>query len=349
MPAPITSENIADLVSTTLRHLGPPRFYQIAQELPRYTFLDDMLKKDKIQFDTGYGIERDAMFAFSKRARHVSMFATSNVAIPDVMSKIKIPWRHTNTNYGFEEREFVMNTGAARTADLIKSRRVETLIGLATVMEETCWDSSATSTEQTVPYGVNSWVVRGTTAGFTGANPSGFTSGIGEVNSDTTPTWRNYYDEYNAVSKDDLLRKMRTCMRNIDFRAPMNGQAADQEHSNQNRLYTNETVINQLELLAEAQNDNLGVDLAPMTDRVNVNRLPVRWVPYLDNVEDDPIYLLNIGYFYPVVLAGWYLREKILRDNPAQHTTVAVQIDLSWNLMCVDRRRQALMTRETSP
>jgi len=346
MPKAITADNIADLVSTTLDHLGPPRFYQVAQELPRYVFVDDMLKS-KVQFDTGKGIERDAMFTHEERAHHTSMFATNNVAIPDVMSKIRIPWKHTTTNYAFEAREFSMNTGAARLADLVKTRRVDALLGFVSLMERTAWNSNATSDDQnTAPYGVNTYVVRGTTEGFTGANPTGFTSGVGGVNSTNVANWRNYYAEYGSVSKDDLLAKMRRCMRNIDFRAPMNGQTEDQTHGNSNKMYTNETVINALELLAEAQNDNLGMDLAPYTDRAMINRVPIRWVPYLDDVADNPIYLLNTGYFFPVVLSGWYLREKVIKDNPMQHNSVAVHIDLTWNMMCVDRRRQAVLVQE---
>ena len=59
-------------------------------------------------------------------------------------------------------------------------------------------------------------------------------------------------------------------------------------------------------------------------------RLPVVGVP----VARDPIFL-----------EGDYLRGSEPDKSPTQHNTWVVHVDLTWNILCVDRRRQAVFAK----
>ena len=97
--AVLTALEIADLVATTLRDLGPMRFQQIAQDLQTYEVFSKWFKKDKVVFDSGVGIQRTLMDKFdSSAAKHVGLLDTDQVNIPNVLSQLQIPWRHLQTS-----------------------------------------------------------------------------------------------------------------------------------------------------------------------------------------------------------------------------------------------------------
>ena len=102
-----------------------------------------------------------------------------------------------------------------------------------------------------------------------------------------------------------------------------------------------------MEELGEQQNENLGRDLASMDDNMAFRKSPLIWVPQLDGNADetDPIIFINWSWFYPVFLKGEYLREGKPQVSPKQHATFVTHIDTSWNLLCTDRRRQAILTK----
>jgi hypothetical protein len=46
---------------------------------------------------------------------------------------------------------------------------------------------------------------------------------------------------------------------------------------------------------------------------------------------------------FPYFLKGEYLRESEPEKVGGQHTTIAVHIDLTWNIMFKDRRSQTVL------
>jgi hypothetical protein len=77
-------------------------------------------------------------------------------------------------------------------------------------------------------------------------------------------------------------------------------------------------------------------------------RNPIIWVPKLDESgltgqPTAPIYMLNFAWFYPVFLQGDYMRESEPAPAPHQHNTWQIHVDLTWNVLCTDRRSQAVL------
>jgi len=340
----LTDRQIGDLLTGTLNRLGRMRFNQIATRLQDYEFMRRLFKKDKVQFDDGIGIQRTLMTDHSNAAKNVSLYEPDNVNVGDVLQTISIPWRHTTTNWAYERREMLMNRGESRIVDLMKVRRTDAMISLTERIETDGWSLPAATDEKSV-YGIPYWVVYNATDGFTGGAPSGYTTVAG-LSPTTHTRWKNYSATYTSVTKDDAIKQMRTAYRKIGFKSPVDIRDFRVGSGDRYRIYCGETVINEFEQVGEAQNENLGRDIARMDGQMVFRGNPIVWVPKLDaNTTSDEIYMLNLSYFNPVFLRGDYLRESQPRLAPSQHNTWVCHVDLTWNLLCTDRRKQAIISK----
>lgn len=339
MPITLADSDILDLVKGTLKELGRLRFGQIATTYQRYE-VKRIMQKDRVQFEDGYAIQRTFMVDESGSARMAGLYQTFVRNQTDVLATTEIPWRHTHNFWMWERRELLMNNGKSRIVDLMKVRRAAAMISLAKLMEDQFWSKPSDSTDKLNVFGVPYWVVKPTTLGFNGGAPVGFPAGAGGLLHDR---WKNYGGPYTAVSKPDLIKKMRKAHRLTDFQSPTDIPDFRNGAGDKYRIYMNETTISSFEDLAEAQNQNLGRDLAPMDDTTAFKRNPVRWVPKLDEDTSNPVYMLNVADFYPVFLKGDYLREAEPRNGEDAPNTWFVDVDLTWNVLCTNRRGQTVL------
>jgi hypothetical protein len=339
----LTDSEILDLQVSTLSELGRLKFNQIATRIQNYEVMGRIMKKDKVSFDSGKSITRQVMVDHSGAAKNVGLYQTDAVNVADVMKNLSIPWRHTTTNYAFDRREIAMNRpGPQRIVELLKVRRADAMISLAELMEDNFWSKPATSSDELQIFGVPYWIVSNATTGFNGGAPTGFTAGAGGLLHDR---WKNYTGTYVNVTKADLVAKMRTAFRKIRFKSPVDIPDYRKGNGDQYRIYVNEDSIKAMETVGEEQNENLGRDLAPYDGSITFKRNPIVWVPELDSDTADPIYMINFAYFCPVFLRGEYLREGEPRITGGQHTVFQTHIDLTWNILCTDRRCQAVLTK----
>lgn len=336
---PLTDSDIADLVKGTLKELGRLRFQQIAQSLTDYEVFPIWFKKDKVTFDSGIGIQRTLMNKLTGAAKHVGLLDGDKVNIVDVLDQLNVPWRHAQTNWGFIYQNTLMNRGDARIVDIVKTQRTAALIDLVEELESKAWSTPSSSSDKTNPYGVPYWVVKNATTGFNGSYPTNFTDVAG-VNLTTTPNFKNYTFQYTNLSKLDGIKKLRTAHRKCRFKSPVDLQDYRSGKGERYRLYVNESTLSSIEDIGESQNENLGRDIASI-DGVGMafRGNPIRWVPQLDSDTQNPIYGLDHSVFYPVVLKGDYLREGSAKPLPDQHNAYGVFVDLTYNYLCVDRRR----------
>jgi len=355
-----TAEDIADLVAGTLRDLGQLKFENVADTLQDCPVMEQWLKKDKILIDGGYGIQRTLMTQLSRQASHVALNAEDNTDIPDLSAQLYVPWRFARTTWGYEYRtDILMNQragGSKKIFDTLKMRRADAMQSMAEELESKGWSTPA-STNDTEPYGIPYWVVYNATTGFNGGLPSGHSTLAG-VNLTTHANWKNYTANYTTVSKADLFAKMRTGLREMRWKRHADDYAKPQTRM---MIYTDGARIEAFENVGEAQNENLGRDLAPYQagarrpeDRlVEVNgelmfrRYPIVWVPQLDDTavytaNTAPIYCIDHSTFSPYVLEGDYLRESKPEKDPNKHNWFRVFVDLSYNYICLNRRRNAI-------
>lgn len=338
----LQADDVTDLVNGTLRELGRMKFTNIATRFQRYEALPRLWKRDKVQFDSGYGIRRSLMLDHSSAARNVGLFSTDDYGVQNVTSYAETPWRHTTVNYSWDLHEFDMNAGKEKIFDLVKVRRTDALIALTERAEADFWSKPTDSTDTVKPFGIDYWLVRDTTSagGFDGGAPSGFSAGAGNL---VHTRWRNWTAGYTSVSKADLLRKLRQAMYDIDWESPVDLPDYRTGRGQSYRMYVNRATILTLAELGESQNENLGRDLAPMDGAVAFWRTPIRYIPKLNDDSANPVYLVNTDTFYPVFMRGWYLKETKPTISRTQHNVLSVHLDCTYNYLCVDRRRNAVL------
>jgi len=276
--------------------------------------------------------------------------------VVDVMSTINIRWAHATANYAFEYREVLMNRGKALIFKVINPRRGAAMLDVAQGLEDDAFTLPAPNDRKS-PHGVPYWVVSSETQGFHGKRPAGYTQ-VGGLDPDEVEGWRNWTDAYVDRTKADVIRRLRKAKRNTKWKSPVNIRDASDPNVNRYSLYVNENTISDLEELGENQNENLGRDLGAGTSAITFKGHPIIYLPILDQFNGsggkirDPIYMINHDTFYPVVLKGDWLREskpKALDGSPdGQHNTYVTHIDCSYNYICVDRRRNAVLVKKAA-
>ncbi len=341
--ATLTDTDINDLVIGTLKDLGKLRFNMVATTIQQHEVMGRLMKKDKVQFESGRQILRRLQVTTAGNARMVGLWEADSASEKDTLKEISIPWRHTTGNYSYDRKELAMNrAGPTQIVDIVEPRRVGCMVDIANLMETQFFGKPTDSTDNKSVWGVFYWL--GWTSGTTGH------SSVHAIGSDTAglshARWANYMDTYTDVTKDDLILKARKAYRKIRFKSPT--PVSDHSMGSGDfmyRIYTNDTVANALEEIGEAQNENLGRELAPYTDQMVFRGHEIQWVPELDGnaTRTDPFIMLNLNDFRPVFLKGEYLRESEPRPSATQHTVSTIHVDLTWQVLCVNRRSQALL------
>lgn len=339
----LTDRQILDLTTGTLENMDPMSFVQIAQPLQEYEVMPRWLKKDKVVIDGGKGITRSLMIKLSYGARHVGMYEKDNVNVTSFMKTLSIPWRHATNNWAYDRREILMNEGDGKLMvfKLIEPRRGDCMISFADELERKAWVCPAADNEKD-PYGIPYYIVKNAAEGFNGGAPSGHTTVAG-VNPTSVEGWKNYTGTYTNKSKRDLISKLRTAYRRMSWKSPVNLKDYTSGRGDKMRIYVNEPTINELELIGESQNDNLGNDLASKDDTIVFKKHPIRWIPILDLDTQDPVYFVDHGTFYPVVLEGDFLRESDPMIIGDQHNMVQTHVDLTYNYLCINRRKNGVL------
>lgn len=344
-PNALTAEGVGDLIQTTLKDLGKPRFTEIATDLQKFTAMRNLLKKNRVEFASGYAFQWDVLVNDSGSAANVGLAASDNVNIVDGFTQATADWRYSTCNYALIGQVVDMNREPARIVDYVKSRRIMALISLAVLMEDNFWGVPVASNDNLTPWGVNTWIVKNATQGFNGGAPSGYTS-IG-LNPTTYPRWNNYTDQYVAVSVDDLVRRCRRACTFTDFSPPVDGIPTFNT-GDEYGFYTNYGVIGPLEELLVSQNDNAGNDIASRDGMLTLRRVPVMWIPRLETDTTNPIYGINWGWYKTFVHQGWWLRETNVPNYPGQHTISAHFLDLTYQWVLRNRRPNFVIATGTS-
>lgn len=366
MAGAVTPQDVADLVASILPDLDRMNWEQIAQDLQDYEMMSHWLKKDKIIFGDGIAIRKNLLTQLSGAASHTGITDTDDVDIPDLMDDITVPWRHAQTKWGYHyQTDILMNRGKSTINNTVKPRRVAAMLDLAKELEAKAWQVPNT-TDKLNPYGLPYWIVFNATTGFTGGYPTGPDTvqhaTIAGLDLNQSPNFKNYSAQYASVSKVDLIPKMRTALRKTNFRSPVDRDEMSTPRGKDRRYYTDEATCSAFETIGEAQNENLGRDLAPYTagsgngglqevdGTLTFKKNPIVYVPQLDDTTvftaaTNPIYQIDHAVFYPYCLRGDYLRETGPVVAPNQHNMYRVFLDLTYNFICVNRRRCAVFAK----
>ena len=112
-----------------------------------------------------------------------------------------------------------------------------------------------------------------------------------------------------------------------------------------NGIYTNDDVIGLMEEILEAQNMNLGNELASKDGRVVFKSTPITYAPKLDTDSTDPVYMLDWKWLAIGVMAGWENNLSSPYMVPGKHLVRRVDLDASLNMVCTDPRKQTVISK----
>lgn len=341
---PLTVQDIADMIEATHKNRQKDKFNQIAQRAVEFPAFAYFVKRKRVKMATGSLIHRTVMLSTSNQSRQVGLYQTDTMNVADNMGAAEAPWRHTNTPYGWDVREIFMQSGPERIFDIMKARRADAELSRVQNMSTQLWSTPTADSDKTTIWGFPYWVVINANTGFNGAAAYGSTTGgLSHAN------WQNYTAQYAAVTKTDLIDKMIDAARKTRFVSPISIEDYKQGVTERFKIFAPLTVVKGIEKLQEQQNDSLGSDVAPMFGKANFNRTPITWEPELDSTgtattaAKAPVYMLDLDYWEPTFLESDFERVSKPTQAPNQHNVLAVHIDDSWNLMCTDRRRQAVI------
>ena len=344
--ASLDPKQIDDLVLLTQNALiKRGAFVDLQSDLTDYVGVRELYKPHKKTFAGGLDWEFEAQVDHNHSARFVGLYENDGASIRDTFIMGKVSPRFVDAHYIYDTREPILQRGGIQVVDFVKSKYTSMIISYWELMESAIWGKPENSGDRKTPYGVPYWITKGASEGFTGLDPVGFTDGRAGISSVDYPRWANYSSPYTAVSKEDLIRKMRRAHRRTKFRSPVS-HATPNLGSMRNGIYTNDNVIGIFEEVLEASNMNLGNDLASKDGKTMFKGTPVIYAPYLDNDSSDPVYMLDWKWLALGMLEGWMDKASAPAVVPGKHNVRSVFLDSGFNMVCTDLRRHAVFYKE---
>ncbi len=290
--ATIQFANIDDAVLCTQENfIQKGSFLDLQHDLSDFVAVREMWKKRQKVFSGGHPWSFKAQIDHNHSAKAVGLFETDGTALTDTMISGTVPVRHVNANYIYDQREPDFQRGGTSIVDLIKTRYVGMMGSLFELIEEFLWGVPDSGDEVT-PFGLKYWLLRNTSEGFNGENHANFSSGRANIDSSTYTRWANWSNDYEEITKPDLIRSMRRAHRKIQFRSPVS-HAQPVVGGMGNGIYTNDAVLGIMEEILEDQNMNLGNDLASKEGKTLFKSTPIVYAPFLDDDSENPVYMLD--------------------------------------------------------
>ena len=360
----VKNADLADLIAITLNDL-PKQEFEVAWDNQDFEFCR-IYQTERMEIDGGPQIERKVMFDHTGNARYRRLYDTDTPAVGDVMHTIKVPWTQIGTNYSWDRVEIMRNKNSAKGfINLMKVRRIDGLWSLAALIEERAWLTPESSTDDLYPFGVPYYLTPYTDtsgtinsgAGFNGQaikfQDATYSYTCANINANTEAKWRNYTAIYTSVN-NALLKSFRIAFMKTRFKAPLILDDPQDKRTAQKRVYTDSDTVAELMNLADQKDDrhtgkdvlsNLKVDDSGLC---YINRLPVVFIPELEDASLSPIYCIDFAKFIPYVQDGYWMEEGEPMTDRGQHTTFTVFLDGAHNNLCLNRRTCGFLMHKAS-
>jgi len=355
----IKDSDIEDLLTTTHYNEPKGKITDISQDLQRFVVMSWLFTKNGglIVKKSGVGIKETLMINYGGESRWIGEYDEDVIMVGDHLTKMQLNWCLLTDNLAYSRGEILENRGEDRINNVIKPRRRALQLRIAKSMENTFFDAPDADDDLS-PWGLMYWIVKNPSTGFHGGYPPGGFTRIGNINLTKAPNFKNYTGTYTAVSKTDLIAKMRKAHRKTGWVAPKTMKDFEGDIGNRRVILVNEETVDALEMVGEAQNENLGRDMAPMTgDRVSTRKRdtlfvdgeitfkkhPIVWVPKVDEDTTNPVYMLDKATMKALTLKGDNMREGDFKAlHGSQHRVFASHVDHKCQYMCTNRRNNVV-------
>lgn len=347
----VDNDQLLDLVATTLKDL-PKGEFEVMWDSQNFEFCQIYNEKRR-KIDGGTSIQRNVVLDETGNARYRKLFDTDTPVVDSIQRQIDVPWCQLGTDYSWDVLEIMRNKNSAKGyIDLLESRRVERLWGLAELIEDRGWKTPTSATDKLYPYGIpyylNMLDTGVTTGGFSGKTVTYQDASTGTVvagiDGAIEAKWRNYADVYTKVD-NALLRKMRKAFLLTRFKPPAMVKApGNDQPGNTVKLYCDaDRAVEFMDLADKRDDANTPKDLAgkvlvDVEGATYFNRRPIVYIPQLDGQTYQPIYCVDWSKIQPIVQDGYWMVESKPMMDRLQHTTITVYLDACHNNLCINRR-----------
>lgn len=370
--AGIANEALLDLIATTLKDL-PKGQFEVMWDSQNFEFAN-IYEQNRRQIDGGTSIQRNVVLDQTGNARYRRLFDTDNPTVEQIQQTIDVPWTQIGTDYSWDVLEIRRNRNSAKGfINLLESRRMERLWGLAELFEDRGWKTPTSATDKLypngIPYYINFLNNGSSTGGFFGQTvryQDGTTGTIvSGIDGSTEAKWRNYADIYTKID-NNFLRTLRKAMLLTRFRPPASVKApGNDKPGSLVKLYCNADMSVEFMDLANKQDDSnqpkdlAGKQLIDVEGTTFFNRRPIVYIPQLDGLTvtdgngasfaPDPLYCVDWSKIQPIVQDGYWMEESEPMTDRGQHTTVTVFLDGSHQNLCINRRTAGFVIHKAIP
>jgi hypothetical protein len=285
------------------------------------------------------------------------LFQKVAIGIADTQLKITAPWVRAITHWSVERRELLMNRGKERYINLLRSRRLDATLDLANELERRALATPANASDDVNPLGLPYWASKLMTSGDAGYDAnidkdqdfSGrqiiYGDGSKVINNKaginpslpTNAKWRNYVATYTAID-GNFVNRLRRAFHATNFQSPMTVSDLEKGPASQFKIYVGLDELVAYEDLTTKANDNLGPDLDRFHGITTFKRVPILYLPLLDQDPDDAIYGVNHAKFKPFVQEGDWMQESEPLVDVEMPNTITTFINCSYNYICTNVR-----------
>jgi len=347
----IQASNITDLVNATLKKYGKRMLTDAMSTLQTYVAAERLLNKKRMKFDSGEQYRFNLIHTADSNTRAVGFFEVDNLDQVDGTAYGTVPWRFVETGTHYDVKQLSVNSGAERIFDFVKTKEYQMWQNFWDRIEAYFWDGPSSSADDKTPFGLfQYWLDYDGTTGFNGGNHTNWSSGPAGIDCDVYTRYKHYTAAYTNVSDTDLLRKMRTAYRQTDFRGipnkPIKGYEDGVGHNF--GIYTTLDTLSELEELLDEKNMNKEKnELARYDDQVAFRRIPVEWVPYLqeNKATSDPVVGLDWNCVNLIALSNEWMRQTPYHRAGDQHDVRQRFVNCSFNIVMPNRRAHFLIAK----
>lgn len=279
---------------------------------------------------------------------HSGLYEDFDVDRPNVMTEGTVDWVNHRKGFAIDEREIDPMQDPESLVDDLEVLRNDMWWRTADDFEEKSFQVRAVN-DKLLPSAIPYYVLwEDSSAGkFTANLPLGSSghSTVATIDPAVQTAYQNYTSTYVNATRDDLGLRVSRAIRQTNWRPPMKVKG-DQKVTH--AIYMDQETVENFEIMAANQNDQLGRDVQPMFNRTMLARIPPTWLPVLDSVaaaSSNPVYLINHAYLYPCFKKGWKFREYPPRQAAKQPSAVEVYNLSVYNWVCQLRNRQAVIAK----
>jgi hypothetical protein len=363
-------KSIDDLVAASQeKWIAKNKATNLLSDLTRYVAAAELFAKHKKTFEGGLDWCFNVMIGSDNTgngtAKFVKLFEEDALNRVDVLVKGKVSPCFLQAGYYYDLREPQLNNGTDVQLVRFVWEQMELMYqSFYDKVENAFWSCPTYAADLSViPAGIQYWIQRQSNVNaalhangaFDGGNPSLPASGADAtatacpragISTATYARWANWCAQYAAVTKGDLIKKMRFAVRDTDFKSPLH--ISEPKLGTGRAIYCNKATISEMEDILEAQNMNLGNDLASKDGKTIFKGNPVEYVPYLNADTEDPIYMIDWSTLCLGILAGWDKKVSAPEKVSGQHNTRRVFMDASMNFVCTNLRNQAVLSKASA-